>query len=89
MLAMVLYRSLKLSTFTPDTNRECNTTCVIRDKLVMLEGITISFPFAHLHLNPEYWPSQSTFDPKRFREQTYPKFTYLPYGDRPHHCIGK
>ena len=88
-VAMVLYESLRIFTFTPDTDRECNKTCVIADGLVIPEGIAISFPFACLHLNPEYWPNPSIFDPERFREQNYPKFAYLPFGEGPRHCIGK
>ena len=40
-----------------------------------------------LHRNPEYWANPDKFDPERFNpnnEQSYPTFTYLPFGEGPH-----
>ena len=87
-VTMVLYESMRMFLSTPDTSRECNRACAING-LVMQEGVAINIPFACLHLNPEYWPDPNTFDPERFREPSYPKFAYLPFGEGPWHCIGK
>ena len=87
-VTMILYESMRLFSTAPEANRECNKTCAING-LVMQEGIGISIPFACLHLNPEYWLNPNTFDPERFREPSYPKFAYLPFGEGPRHCIGK
>ena len=87
-VTMVLNESMRMFLTTPDTSRECNKTCALNG-VIMQEGVAISIPFACLHLNPEYWTDPNTFDPERFREPSYPKFAYLPFGEGPRHCIGK
>lgn len=88
-ITMALCESLRMFASTPDTNRECNKTCAINDQLVIPGRIGISVPLACVHLNPQYWSDPSRFDPERFREHSYSKFTYLPFGEEPRHCIGK
>ena len=85
---MVLHESMRMFSTAPDTNRECSKTCTING-IVLQEGVAINIPFACVHQNPEYWPNPSTFDPERFRDPSYPKFAYLPFGEGPRHCIGK
>lgn len=90
-VAMVLYESLRLYPPAPRTNRECKQTCAVSEQLVMLEGVDVSIPIFLLHRNPEYWPNPDKFDPDRFKPdtQSYPPFTYLPFGEGPRNCIGK
>ena len=87
-VTMVLNESMRMFLTTPDTGRECNRTCALNG-VIMQEGVAISIPFACLHLNPEHWADPNTFDPERFREPSYPKFAYIPFGEGPRHCIGK
>jgi len=86
---MVVHETLRMFITSPEARRECNETYAINNKLVIPKGTAIAIPFTCLHQNPEYWLNPDTFDPERFKEQSYPKFAYLSFGEGPRNCIGK
>lgn len=45
-----------------------------------------------LHFDPEYFPNPEKYDPERFtfeNRNTRPAYSYMPFGEGPHNCIGK
>lgn len=88
---MVLNETMRFYPVSP-LMRECMQTCAVTDDLVIEKGTIINVPVYLLHRNPKYWPNPEKFDPERFnpnKEQTYPTYAYLPFGDGPRYCIGK
>ncbi|XP_077284908.1 cytochrome P450 9e2-like [Arctopsyche grandis] len=51
----------------------------------------IWIPINSIHMNPEYWPNPTKFDPERFSEENKRNIksqTFLPFGSGPRNCIG-
>ncbi len=43
-----------------------------------------------LHRHPHHFPHPEQFDPRRFANEPRPhRFSYLPFGDGPHRCLGE
>nr|XP_003701310.1 PREDICTED: cytochrome P450 6k1-like [Megachile rotundata] len=59
--------------------------------LVLEKGTPVYIPMMGIHRDPEYYPDPDKYDPLRFTEenkQKRPNFTYFPFGEGPHICIG-
>lgn len=59
--------------------------------LVIEKGTPVFVPMIGLHCDPEYFPNPEKFDPERFSEKNKKNvrpFTYMPFGEGPHICIG-
>ncbi|KZC14180.1 PREDICTED: cytochrome P450 6k1-like [Dufourea novaeangliae] len=59
--------------------------------LVLEKGTPVYISMMGMHYDPEYFPDPEKFDPLRFNEenkQKRPNFTYFPFGEGPHICIG-
>ncbi|KZC14178.1 Cytochrome P450 6k1 [Dufourea novaeangliae] len=59
--------------------------------VVIEKGTSVYIPMIGLHHEPEYFPQPKKFDPLRFTEenkQKRPSYTYFPFGEGPHNCIG-
>ncbi|XP_034190826.2 cytochrome P450 6AQ1 [Osmia lignaria lignaria] len=59
--------------------------------LVLPKGTPVYIPMMGIHRDPEYYPDPDKYDPSRFTEenkQKRPNFTYFPFGEGPHVCIG-
>ncbi|KZC14179.1 Cytochrome P450 6k1 [Dufourea novaeangliae] len=59
--------------------------------VVIEKGTPVYVPMIGLHHDPEYFPDPEKFDPLRFNEeneQKRPNYTYFPFGEGPHICIG-
>ncbi|KAK7789576.1 hypothetical protein R5R35_007509 [Gryllus longicercus] len=55
------------------------------------KGTPIFISLLGLHTDPKYHPNPDRFDPERFSDEGKRKhvpFTYLPFGEGPHNCIG-
>ena len=55
-------------------------------------GTPIIIPVYSIHRDPTTWPDPERFDPLRFSaegRQSRDPFTYIPFGQGPHGCIGK
>lgn len=53
--------------------------------------IPVSIPMMAIHMDPQYFPEPESFLPERFygrNKENIPKYTYFPFGDGPHICIG-
>lgn len=59
--------------------------------LVLKKGTPVFIPMMGIHRDPQYYPDPEKYDPLRFTEenkQKRPNFTYFPFGEGPHICIG-
>nr|CAD7440165.1 unnamed protein product [Timema bartmani] len=64
-----------------------------KDYLEPVTGTELPFIISlhGLHKDPEYFPEPERFDPERFSEEnkrSITPYTYLPFGEGPHNCIG-
>jgi cytochrome P450 len=50
-------------------------------------AIVIVSPYL-MHRREAYFPRPESFDPRRFLEPSFPKFSYLPFGAGPRACLG-
>lgn len=60
--------------------------------LIIEKNTPVYIPMFALHYDPKYFPNPEKYDPDRFNEEnvsTRKQFTYIPFGDGPHNCIGK
>lgn len=60
--------------------------------VVIEKGTPIYISVSGLHHDPEYFPNPEKYDPERFSKKNKSKitpFTYMPFGEGPHNCIGK
>lgn len=74
-----------------DRVAQCDYT-VAKTGLVIEKGTPVYISLLGLHYDPEHFPNPDLFDPERFNAENkrkYPPFSYLPFGDGPHNCIGK
>ncbi|KAG5869342.1 hypothetical protein JTB14_026067 [Gonioctena quinquepunctata] len=58
---------------------------------VLLAGTSVAFAVLKVHMNDEYWPNPSKFDPDRFLPEEIEKrhpCSYLPFSYGPRNCIG-
>ncbi|XP_015436980.1 PREDICTED: cytochrome P450 6k1-like [Dufourea novaeangliae] len=59
--------------------------------LVLEKGTPVYISMNGIHNDPEYYPDPEKYDPLRFTDenkQKRPNFTYFPFGEGPHNCIG-
>lgn len=78
----------------PFLDRLCTEDFKIPDSDVVIRKGTPLFLslYEGLHYDPAYYPDPYKYDPERFTEENKQKmipFTYLPFGEGPHMCIGK
>lgn len=59
--------------------------------LIIKKGTPIIIPMSGLHHDPEYFPDPEEFIPERFQDNRslIKSYTYIPFGDGPHACIGE
>nr|CAD7404957.1 unnamed protein product [Timema cristinae] len=58
---------------------------------IIEKGTPVYISLHGLHKDPEYFPEPERFDPERFSEEnkrSITPYTYLPFGEGPHNCIG-
>jgi cytochrome P450 family 6 len=59
--------------------------------LIIEKNTPVFIALLGLHRDPEYYPDPELYDPERFEEENkrlQKPYTYLPFGDGPHNCIG-
>lgn len=60
-------------------------------KLTIPKGASVELPVYSLQHDPEHYPEPEKFDPERFSAENVKArnpFTFLPFGEGPHNCIG-
>lgn len=69
----------------------CADYKVPNSDLVIEKNTPIFISMAGIHYDPEFFPDPEKFDPLRFTEEAKRarlNYTYFPFGDGPHNCIG-
>jgi hypothetical protein len=59
--------------------------------LIIEKNTPVYIALLGLQRDPEYYPNPELYDPERFTEENkrlQKPYTYLPFGDGPHNCIG-
>ena len=73
--------------------RKCVKEYRVPDSNVVIEkGTPIIISVLGLHMDPKYYPEPEKFDPERFTDEEKikrHKYTYLPFGEGLHQCLGK
>ncbi|XP_050303567.1 probable cytochrome P450 6a23 [Anthonomus grandis grandis] len=91
-LEKVICETLRKYPPVPCTNRIANATYKIpNSKLTLNKGTNVVIPILGIHMDPEYYPEPTKFDPERFSEEAKalrPGCTWLPFGEGPRSCIG-
>ncbi|XP_069690204.1 cytochrome P450 6k1-like [Periplaneta americana] len=91
-LGMVVSETLRKYPPLPLLDRVC-----LRDykvpgtDLVIEKNTPVYIALLGLHRNPEYFQDPERYDPERFEEENKRRqkpYTYLPFGEGPHNCIG-
>jgi cytochrome P450 family 6 len=76
----------------PLLDRICLQDYKVPDRdLIIQKNTPVYIALLGLHRDPEYYPDPELYDPERFTEENkrlQKPYTYLPFGDGPHNCIG-
>lgn len=92
-LDMVVSETLRKYPPLAFLDRVCVTDYKIPNTdLVLEKGTPVYISMLGMHNDPQYFPEPDKYDPDRFSEENKQKrshFTYFPFGEGPHNCIGK
>jgi len=90
---MVLSEVLRLYPSLAFLDRQTIEDYKISDTDIVIEKDTpIYVSMFGFHYDPKYFPEPDRFNPERFSEENkrnIPLYTYFPFGDGPHMCIGE
>ncbi|XP_067007540.2 cytochrome P450 6k1 [Anabrus simplex] len=91
-LDMVISETLRKYPTLPFLDRVCLKNYHIPETGLTIEkGTPVFVPLHGLQKDPQYYPNPERFDPERFSEEgkkSRVPFTYMPFGEGPHSCIG-
>ncbi|XP_067007539.2 cytochrome P450 6k1 [Anabrus simplex] len=91
-LDMVISETLRKYPTLPFLDRVCLKDYHIPETGLTIEkGTPIFIPLQGIQTDPQYYPNPERFDPERFNEEgkkSRVPFTYMPFGEGPHNCIG-
>ncbi|XP_046981040.1 cytochrome P450 6k1-like [Schistocerca americana] len=90
-LDMVISETLRKYPTLPFLDRTCLRDYAVpgRPGCVIERGTPVYVSLLGLHTDPHYFPQPHVFDPERFSDKsTINPFTYMPFGNGPHNCIG-
>ncbi|PNF29065.1 Cytochrome P450 6k1 [Cryptotermes secundus] len=91
-LGMVVSETLRKYPPLPLLDRICLQDYKVPERNLIIEKNTpVYIALLGLHRDPEYYPDPELYDPERFTEENkrlQKPYTYLPFGDGPHNCIG-
>ncbi|XP_016844997.1 cytochrome P450 6a2 [Nasonia vitripennis] len=95
-LEQVIYESIRLNPPLGEFVKVCNKQIQLKGydglRCNLKPGDLIIISVFGLHMDHEFWPNPSKFDPERFstiNKATRNKFTYLGFGEGPRMYIGK
>nr|Q964R0.1 RecName: Full=Cytochrome P450 6k1; AltName: Full=CYPVIK1 [Blattella germanica]AAK57914.1 cytochrome P450 CYP6K1 [Blattella germanica] len=91
-LHMVVSETLRKYPPLPLLDRVCLQDYKVPGTDLIIERDTPVFiALLGLHRDPQYYPNPERYDPERFSEENKRQrkaYTYLPFGEGPHNCIG-
>ncbi|XP_074030272.1 cytochrome P450 6a2-like [Leptinotarsa decemlineata] len=91
-LQQVLDETMRKYPAVPVLQRKCVKDYKMRDSEIVIEkGTAVLIPIISLHMDPDYYPQPTKFDPERFTpemKQARNPFLHIPFGEGPRNCIG-
>lgn len=91
-LSQIINESLRKYPPIPTGIRKCLKDYKIPGTdLIIPQGSTVQMASYSLHNDPEYFPDPQKYDPERFGPENVKNhipFTFMPFGEGPHNCIG-
>ncbi|XP_060523673.1 cytochrome P450 6a2-like isoform X2 [Cylas formicarius] len=91
-LDRVIQEALRKYPPVPGTIRKCLQDYKVPGTHTIIDkGTNVHIPIFGIHMDPDYYPNPTNFDPDRFTEENKsarPAFTWLPFGEGPRICIG-
>ncbi|XP_065215027.1 cytochrome P450 6a8-like [Planococcus citri] len=73
--------------------RECTADYQIPGTEIFIEkGLQVVIPFCAMNVDPEYFPTELSYDPENFSEkaiQSRSRYAFLPFGEGPRACGGR
>nr|DAB41794.1 TPA_inf: cytochrome P450 CYP332A39 [Operophtera brumata] len=76
----------------PHLDRECTATYRLDERVTVEKGTPVFVNVMALHYDPKVFPNPEQWNPDRMSnvaESDNLQFSFVPFGDGPHFCIGK
>ncbi|XP_063633244.1 cytochrome P450 6k1-like [Cydia splendana] len=91
-LSSCISETMRKNTPVPYLERKCKNRYQLTDDIVIEEGTPVFVNVMALHFNEKYHEEPEKWRPERFTnppDNDNKNFTFLPFGEGPHFCIGK
>ncbi|XP_048004379.1 cytochrome P450 6k1-like [Leguminivora glycinivorella] len=91
-LSSCISETMRKNTPVPYLERKCKSRYQLTDDIVVEAGTPVFVNVMALHFNEKYHEEPEKWRPERFAnpsDNDNKNFTFLPFGEGPHFCIGK
>eukprot|EP00658_Telonema_sp_P-2_P041351 TRINITY_DN29574_c0_g1_i1.p1 TRINITY_DN29574_c0_g1~~TRINITY_DN29574_c0_g1_i1.p1 ORF type:complete len:467 (-),score=107.04 TRINITY_DN29574_c0_g1_i1:99-1499(-) len=86
---MTFQETLRLYGPTPAIARKVAPSAMPLGEHLIPVGAEVMIPFVHVHQDPLFWDSPSSFDPELHFSSPPKRGTFLPFSDGPRSCLGQ
>nr|ADE05587.1 cytochrome P450 332A4 [Manduca sexta] len=91
-LTACIHETLRKYPPTPHLDRCCTKDYQLNDNLLIEAGTPVFVNVIGIHYNEEYYPEPEKWNPERMMNMSdndNRNYTFIPFGEGPHFCIGK